>query len=360
MTRSSSEPRPHGWLVLQVAFGDEVLARRAWSSLEPELDIDTIAHEVHGVFPQLASGLRGLGVEPPVLVRLDGVRKRLWTRNTLRTREVLSARNSLDAHGIPAEPTGGLATLLRQPDLSARPLVDAELVISEAHATRAAQLLLDNGWTGVGARRDGWLMDLHAATFVRSGHQVTLRWSDGAWPYASHEKEWPNPSGDRYLRLPSSASLLAYTLVEGHRLWGYTPTRRYADLLLLLRDSEAVAWGDVVRLVHLRGGAAAAARALRSLVGHFPEAVPPDVLDELSDTSRRSEWAVDLGDRSGTVAALVRRMDTTSPLRAIAGAPAFLGDAWGVEGKRGLALAGARRLRARRPGGAAGAGTGTG
>lgn len=360
MTSSRIEPRPHGWLVLQVAFGDEVLARRAWSSLEPELDIDTIAHEVHGVFPQLASGLRRLGVESPLLVRLDGVRKRLWTRNTLRTREVLSARHHLDVHGVPSEPTGGLAVLHRQPDLGARPLVDAELVISEARAPRAAQLLLDSGWTGVGTRRDGWLLDLHATTFERSGHQLTLRWSDGGWPYASNEKEWPSASEERDLRLPSPTSLLAYTLVEGHRLWGYTPVRRYADLLLLLRDGEAVGWDDLIRLVHLRGAAAAASRALRSLVEHFPEAAPPEVLDELSVTSRRSEWAVDLGDRSGTVAALVRRMDTTSPLRAIAGAPAFLRDAWGVEGNRGLVLAGARRLRVRRSGGASGAGTGTG
>lgn len=361
MTSARSEPARHGWLVLQVAFGNEDLARRAWTTLEPELDIDTIAHEVHGVFPQLAGGLRRLEVDASVLVRLDGVRRRLWTRNSLRTREVLTARHSLDVHGIPAEPTGGLATLLRQPDLGARPLVDAELVVSETHATRAARLLLDNGWADVGTRRDGWLMDLHAATFERAGHQLTLRWSDGRWPYASQEETaWLSPSGGRDLRLPSPARLLAYTLVEGHRLWGYTPVRRYADVLLLLRDGEAVAWDDLLALVYRRAGAAAAARALRSLAAHFPDAVPSDVVADLSDTTRRSEWAVDLGDRSGTVAALVRRMDSTSPLRAIAGAPAFLRGAWGVEGNRGLALAGARRLRARRPGGAGGAGTGSG
>lgn len=359
MTCASSEPRPHEWLVLQVAFGDKAVARRAWSALEPELDIDTIAHEVHGVFPQFAGGLRSLGAEPPVLVRLDGVRKRLWTRNSLRTREALEARRSLNGHGIPAEPTGGLATLLRQADLGARPLVDAELAVSAEHSARAARLLVDRGWGDVGTRRDGWLMDLHAATFLRSGQQLTLRWSDSGWPYASPEEEaWQSPS-DGDLRLPSPSRLLAYTLVEGHRLWGYTPVRRFADLLLLLREREAVSWGDLVQVVQQRGGAAAAARALRLLVRHFPDAVPPDVLAELSDTSRRSEWAVDLGERSGTVAALVRRMDTTSPLRAIAGAPALLRDTWGVEGNRGLALAGARRLRARRPGSARRAGAGT-
>lgn len=360
MTSSSIEPGPHGWLVLQVAFGDDALAQRAWSSLEPELDIDTIAHEVHGVFPQLASQLRRLGIESPVLVRLDGVRKRLWTRNNLRTREVLAARRSLDLHGILAEPTGGLATLLRQPDLGARPLVDAELVIGKPYAGRATQLLQVDGWSGVGNRRDGWLMDLHALTFERSGHQVTLRCSDGRWPYAGHETGWPTPYGGRDLRLPSPTSLLAYTLVEGHRLWGYTPVRRYADLLLLMRDSEAVAWDDLLRLVHLRGGAAGAARALRSLAEHFPQAVPLDVLDRLSGTSRRSEWAVDLGDRSGTAAALVRRLDTASPLRAVIGTPAFLRAAWQVEGNRALALAGARRLRARRPSGSSGSGPGFG
>jgi hypothetical protein len=354
MARSIRESE---WLLLQVCFADQGRARAAWLQLSP-LDIDSVAHEVHGVFPQLAASLRAIESSAPVLPRLDGVRRRLWTRNTIRVRDVLDARRMMRSAGLRAEPTGGLATLMRQPDLGARPLVDAELQVDSADAGAARRVLVEDGWTVVGTRRDGWLLDLHAATLERRGQQLTLRWSDGPWPYPSGVgPTGSNPGEASDPSLPGPTPLLAYTLVEGHRLWGYTPVRRIADVLLLLTDGEGVQWGELVGLVGTRGGAAAARQALAQTHARFPDLVPDMTLAELGAiTRRRGQWGMDLDERSGTLAALVRRAEARPTLRFLSGAPQFLRDVWGVEDDDRLVAAGARRLRARLARGPHGAG----
>lgn len=343
-------PGPDAWLTLAVAFGDSRVAGDAWAQLAHRLDIDTVDFDVHSAFPQLSAGLRRLGVESHIQPRLDGVRRRMWTRNSLRVREVLGARDGLAGIGIPAEPTAGLGLLLRQADLGARPLVDAELQVNTQLAREAATALGERGWREVQNRRDGWLRDLHAWTFERAGHQLTLRWSDGAWPYGARTDERrASPTGGPDVAVPDNARLLAYTLVEGYQLWGYRPVRRYADALMCLTDEEGLDWDEFLRLVGERGGASVAHAALEHLAGTFPGLMPPEVVSQLANRAGtlRSRLAVGLGRRSGTAAVLVRRTDTMPTLRAIGTSPRLLRELWGVDSSGGLALAGARRLRGR-------------
>ncbi len=320
----SRSPGGQEWLTLRVAFGDPDDARQAWEQLEPVLDIDGISHDAHGVFPQLLDALRRLGVEHQVVPRLEGVRRRLWTRNSVRLREVAAAAAGVAEIDPGVSAGGGLAVLLRQDDLSRRPLVDADLVVGTDHAAAARDVLVEDGWREVVRRRDGWLMDLRAVTLERSGHQVTLRWAEpGPWPYLTDGGSAPLARVDALtLLVPGPADLLVHTLAEGFRLWGYTPTRRYADALLLLSDAD-LDWAAVLDRARSRRAQAPVVAALERIAPDFPSLVPAEALERLrvesAGTRARVGLATDL--RWGSLAVVLRRTNDRSLARALAAAP---------------------------------------
>jgi hypothetical protein len=351
MSRTDRPPTTdHEWLLLLAAFGDDDVSGNAWRLLAPDLDIDSIAHDAHGVFPQLGEALRRKGLRPHILARLEGVQKRLWARNSLRVREVVAARGHLAGHGVQSEVAGGLALLLRQSDLGRRPLVDAELVVDKSQVTAARSLLHAQGWTDIEQRRDGWLLDLHAATFSREGHALTLRWADGTWPYPSADAEHRRVvSVGNEVSLPRPAPLLAYTLIEGYRLWGYTTLRRYADAIMLLRDAEPVRWPDLLDLASERNATIAVLQTLQTIAEDLPGLVPSWVLDALREQQGGSYawWTLAAERSSGTAAVFLRRTQRMSPVGAISVAPSFLREVWEVERARDLPVVGVRRLAAR-------------
>lgn len=345
---SSDDPRIR--LLLTAAFAAPDQAREAWRQLAPVLDIATMAHDTHGVFGQLAAVVRTIDPESAVLPRLEGVHRRLWTMNSARVRRVLDARDVLARAGVRAEPSGGLAVALRQPDLGQRPLVDAELAVAARDAKAAERLLTVQGWRTTARRRDGWLLDLHAVTMRTGPHELTLRWCDTEWPYdgADPDLEPRLVLDGAQVRLPAPADLLAYTLIEGYRLWGYTPTRRLADTLLLLRDPCGVSWTRLVELSAQRAGSLAVHRGLMDTAA-ASDLVPTAVLDDLERAARgaRSGLALAVDRRAGSAAVLLRRTAGLSVSRTIAASPAVLREVWEVPGEVSLWSAGARRLQAK-------------
>lgn len=336
-------------LLLVAALTDPQTAKNAWLELAPGLDIDVVAHETHGVFAQLADNLRAMDLDPAILPRLDGVRKRLWANNSQRLRAVLTARDRLSGAGIAAEPTGGLAVLLTMGDAAGRPMVDAELVVHEDQVSEAVRLLLDDGWQASVRRRDGWLLDLRSITLVNGKSSVTLRWRAGGWPYATGEESPCSAPTGESVRLPSSGRLMAWTLIEGYRLWGYNPTRRYADAMLLSREMDDEEWQVLLQLTRVRHGAVPVSAALHLLAGPLCIPVPDVVVDDLAryPGAGRGRLSLRIAERSGTAAAFLRRTDRLTPVRALGSVPAFLRDVWDVDGREGLPQVTLRRLRAR-------------
>ncbi|WP_162164559.1 nucleotidyltransferase family protein [Intrasporangium chromatireducens] len=293
------------------------------------------------MFGQLANALRAGGHAWPELARLDGVRRRQWTKNTLRLRALEAAREPLRQSGIATMPAGGLALLLRQPHAGDRPLVDADFSLDGAELERAVAILTGEGWSEILRRRDGYLMDLHAVTLERDKQQITLRAVPGRWPYGPDTDS--NTDG-----LPSAARLLAYTLVEGFRLWGYTPTRRYADVLLLLRDPAGLDWRDFLQVVRARHGEAVVLAALVEVECRVAGLVPADVLEQLTESvGRRERVAASADLRLGTAAVILRRTAGLSGRAVVAATPGILCDLWDVARPSELPSAGLRRMRLR-------------
>lgn len=339
-------------LLLVAALGEGAAAREAWLTVARGLDIDVVAHETHGLFGRLAENLRSMHLEPEVMPRLDGVRKRMWATNAGRVRRVMGARAALGSAGVTAEPTGGLAVLLRLGDPAIRPLVDAELWVRADDVERAVATLEAAGWKATVRRRDGWLLDLCSVTLVRPDEPrgVTLRWHAAGWPYAgSTEEALTTPTGEQAC-VPGPGALLAWTLIEGYRLWGYNPTRRYADAMLLARAAQAGDWDDLERITRERRAAAVVRAGLAALQDSLATPVPAATtasVAALADGGRGPlrEYAE---ERSGTAAAFLRRTQGMPPMRAVTSLPTFLREVWDVEPGRSLPGAAAHRLAARR------------
>ncbi len=151
------------------------------------------------------------------------------------------------------------------------------------------------------------------------------------------------------VRLPRPAPLLAYTLIEEFRLWGYTPLRRYADAMMLLRDAEPVQWPELLDLASKRNATIPVRQALQAIAEDLPSLVPSSVLDTLRRQQGRTHtrWALAAERNSHTAAAFLRRTQRMSPVGAISVAPSFLRDVWEVEHARDLPVVGVRRLAAR-------------
>ncbi len=347
----AARPGEQERLLLLAALGEGEVARQAWLTVARGLDIDVVAHETHALFGRLADNLRSLGLQPDVLPRLDGVRKRMWANNSHRVRRVLAAREDLAAAGIASEPTGGLAVLLRLGDPAVRPIVDAELAVDANDVERAGERLVAAGWRPDVRRRDGWLMDLRSATFVRDDPRgLTLRWRRGGWPYATADDTATTAPTGEIVHLPAAGRLLAYTLIEGYRLWGYNPTRRYADAMLLVPGVTASGWADLVDLTRERNAAPVVSAALAELTGPLHCPVPESVVAAVAEleTGRRGRLATQVAERSGTAAAFLRRTQGLRMVQAVTSAPSFLQDVWELDGLRQLPRAVLGRWRARR------------
>jgi hypothetical protein len=339
--------------LLHVAFGADDVARAAWASVGPTLDIDRLPFELHGLFPLMAQALRRLGLQPVELPRFDGVRKRLWTLNSVRLRSLEDACGLLSASDLRPMVTGGMAVLLHRDDIGLRPLTEVDVGLPPEHGEEATRCLVSAGWTVKGRRRDGFLLEQRATVIEKQGQALTLRWAEPASTtgrsYGGGDGGAPvlrmRPTAGAGLLLASPADVLAFTLVDGLSLPGYLPLRRRTDALLLgsLVD-PAVDWlaflGRVARM-QAEPEVAAQVRRLADLCG----APPACVVNELA-TARvpMRERLVPGRGRSPAVTASLRRGRRRTSIAALTGVRRELADIWDLDGGSTVAKAAAQRV----------------
>jgi hypothetical protein len=342
--------------LLEVAFGPDDIARTAWASVRPTLDIDQLPFELHGLFPLMAQALRRLGLQPAELPRFDGVRKRLWTLNSVRLRTLEDACGLLSASGLRPMVAGGMAVLLYRDDIGLRPLTEVDVGLPPEHGEQATRCLVSAGWIVKGRRRDGFLLEQRATVMEKAGQALTLRWPEPASTigrsYGGGDGGSPvlrlRPATGAGLLLESPADVLAFTLVDGLSLPGYFPLRRCTDALLLgsLVD-PAVDWvaflGRVARK-QAQPEVAAQVRRLADLCG----APPAWVANELA-TARvpMRERLIPGQGRFPAVTASLRRGRRRNAVAALAGIRRELADIWDLAGARTVARAAAARVARR-------------
>jgi hypothetical protein len=339
--------------LLEVAFGPDDIAHAAWARTGPALDIDQLPFELHGLFPLMAQTLRRLGLQPAELPRFDGVRKRLWTLNSVRLRALEDACGLLTARGMQPVVTGGMAVLLYRDDLGLRPLTEVDVGLPPEQGEQATRCLSDAGWIVRSRRRDGFVMEQRATVIEKAGQSLTLRWAE---PASTHARSYGgrvgsspvllvHPAAGAGLLLESPADVLAFTLVDGLSLPGYFPVRRSTDALLLgsLLD-PAVDWSAFLGRVARKQAqpeVAAQVRRLADLCGAPPEWVA----NELAAAKVPLRERLVLGrDRSPAVTASLRRGRSRNPVAALLGVHRELADIWDLAGARTVGMAAAGRL----------------
>ena len=331
---------------LRVAFGPDDIARAAWTSVGVTLDIDQLPFELHGLFPLVAQTLRRLDLQPAELPRFDGVRKRMWTLNSVRLRALEDACGQLSASDLQPVVTGAMAVLLYRDDIGLRPLTEVDVALSPEHGAQATRCLEAVGWTVSGRRRDGFLLEKRATILEKASQTLTLRWLAPASTIAddvgggSSPVLRVRPTTGVGLLLESPADVLAFTLVDGLSLPGYFPVRRCADALLLgsLAD-PGVDWvGFVDRVADKQAQPEVAAEVRR--LGDLPGAPPAWVTNDLA-TARvpMRERFVPGRDRFPTVTASLRRGRQRNAAAALIGVGRELADIWDLAGSRTVASA---------------------
>lgn len=344
--------------LLEVAFGSDDVAREAWADVAPSLDIDALPFELHGLFPMVASSLRRLGIDAAELPRFDGVRRRLWSLNSLRLRALGDAANILETAGFAPRVTGGMAVLLYCDDLALRPLTDVDVVLEPKIGPRALASLESAGWVARRRRRDGFWMDQEATVIERAGQFLTLRWTRSVSPAADSVGNGPSANGTTVRRshppsdvcvdLAAIADVLAFTLVEGRTLPGYFPVRRRADALLLGRlDDPAVDWNafvERVRRKHAEPEVGAELGELAGLHGAPPPWVPAALRGVGVPLRERLAYGT---QRFPSVSASLRRTRQANAAAAVTAVPRELADIWDLPGPASVARAAAGRVAKR-------------
>jgi hypothetical protein len=345
-------------LLLRAAFAPDDVARRAWQQAGSGLDLDTLPYELHALFPRIAERLRDLHIESADLPRFDGIRKRLWSQNLLRIRDVAAVCVVLRAHGIEPLLTGGLAVLAHRQDWGARPLTEADVAVPHDAHDRALAALSDDGWRVELARRDGFLLDMRASVLARGPGRVTLRSSPAGWPHDGLPAASVLDVGNSPLPVASRADVLAFLASDAERLPGYPPARRFADALGLCegRPDQAPDWTAFVRRVVARKATPEAAEFVGYLRGPLCGQVPESIVGRLAAlaSGRASRPARRLD--SSVVDAYRRRCRGGSALTNARMLPGYLCEVWDVDGVAKLPFATVgrakrtiqRRLQARR------------
>ena len=132
--------------LLRTALGRGDVALEAWREWTRTGSLDSVDHDFHMLLPLVHHNLTRLGVEPPDLRRLGGIRRYWWTRNQLRLRRLGELLNALDDAGVPAMVVGDCAVIQRwYADIALRPLGRIEIMVREIDAGRALEALTCEG-----------------------------------------------------------------------------------------------------------------------------------------------------------------------------------------------------------------------
>jgi hypothetical protein len=282
-------------LLLRAALLEGTPAVDAWREWRQQVNFDGMDEASAVLLPQLARNLSLLGVEDPILPRLRGMRRRVWTQNTERLLETASLIRTLEEAGIATLVLKGAAlSIAYYPDRGLRPMTDTDLLVPTRLARPVMALFMDKGWVPAGwvpeARRPELTIGVHHAHEFRhpGGQKVDLHWhvlwecgapdaDDDFWAAAVPLDLLGTPA-----RTLCPTDQLLHVCVHGAH-WSGTPSIRWAaDAHMILRGpGVSIDWDRLVAQARRRGLVLPMRATLSLLVEILGAPVPPAVLATL-------------------------------------------------------------------------------
>ena len=345
--------------LLRAALLEGGESERSWQAVRPTLDIDRLDAGAARLLPLVYLKLVERGSDDPLLPRMKGLYRYLWSRNQLNIDAVADMLRTLHRNGIETLLLGSTALIHRYYSQQGTRLLDEPAVLVRLDHRTAALAALD---------RAGW----HVAPFgsgryrqvARNGRQCGLCWrlppelehpagegsADEFWNAAVHMTLGETPTSalcatDELIHTCLAAAGSSRT---ANVLW-------VADATVILQAARAEL--DWVRLIRLSVEHRCAMRlhdALRYLADGLDAPVPTSVIAELegAPVSSRERFAHRmtgrgtslLGNASRTFAIHMVSTPDASVFRTCATFPSYLAASWGVDHIGQLPGAFARRF----------------
>jgi hypothetical protein len=357
-------------LALHAAVDDPGDAMEAWDQMRATVDLDTCWDpDIMRVLPLVWRNLVASGVNHPDLARLAGVHRHNWYAGRQTLEAVGGACHALELVGVPFQVVGGASMVARCYDGPGdRPVDDTALVVHPDDLERASVILAGAGWVTAPGRRSR-----PASTFAVP-RRLTRADVPGVGPLTLvvTPNPWCSPTPARKLAVHATATATANWPGDSHpAAIAWVPVSAEVQLMVtLLGGPTAVArhghaWMvDVVHLV--RSGAVNAdalvheasrqgvgpllVPGLESVASEFGVSVGDGVTGALAraGATRRARWAATSSSSNrlmGLAARWARATHNQAVLTAVASAPAFMVEQFGVDGPGALPAEFARRLR---------------
>jgi hypothetical protein len=348
-------------LLLKAALLPGDAGAAAWAAVRPRIDIDHLPGELHRLMPALSKALAAGGVDDPDLPRLKGVHQFSWYRNQLLFADGAALTGALETAAIPTMLLRGAAVAAAyHGDGGVRPMNDLDVLVPMREAGRARRTAELRGWRTVTGSRP--LEAREAAATLRNdqGRVARLHWQPSrnvSLPSAAWEPMWQRAVEVTFnhaaTRVPDPADHLVLACIDGARANSGSTLRWVADVTVLLGAVPDLDWDVVVSEARRHHVSLLVGEALRYLAQVVEAKVPSEVIADLAATTTtpRERFAHRLSltttPRVASAAELLgrfTRLTADLPLwRAVAAAPAFLQAVVGVEHRRELPVAVARK-----------------
>jgi hypothetical protein len=349
-------------LLLQAALLPGDAGAAAWAAVRPRIDVDYLPGELHRLMPSLSKALTACGVDDPDLPRLKGIYQFSWYRNQLLFADGAALIGALEAVGVSTMLLRGAAMAVAyHGDAGVRPMNDLDVLVPARQADPARRLAEAHGWRPVSGSEP--FEDWEAAAALRNdqGRVVRLHWQPSrnvSLPAVAWQPMWQRAVDISFnrtpTRVPSPADHLVLACIDGARANSGSTLRWITDVTVLLDAVPDIDWDIVASEARRHHVSLLVGEALRYLAQGLEAKVPLDVIKALAATSitarerlahRLSVTTTSRVASAGELLGRFIRLTADLPLRrAVAAAPDFLQAMLGVEHRRGLPLAAARKL----------------
>jgi len=280
------------WL-LRAALLDGDEARDAWHQWSHRVDLDAIEAGSFRLLPLLYRNMRRLGIDSPVLGRIQGVVRHTWYKNHLVVGRLADLLRECRAAGLPTMVLKGIPLAIRYYGaLSWRPMADADLLVPARRAVEALPIVRAAGWRSM-VEPVVWPPRCTAScAFVNDLaveldlHDHVLQESVGA---SADDEFWaaaePIEVGGEMTSALGPADQLLHTIAHGFRRSTVSPVRWVADATMVIRGAgERLSWDRLVAQTRARRLSRIVARSLRYLVDTIQVPIPETAIGALEST----------------------------------------------------------------------------
>lgn len=346
-------------------------AIEAWRALRPRLDVHGADRASRRLLPLLGANLRRLGIEDPVDIELEAIRRETAATNRRRFDAGRLLLTMLAQAGIATLVLkGGALVTERYQDLGLRPMSDLDIAVPTSQAATAVHLLARAGWTAHARITPAFIRMQHAAVVRETGTALRcdLHWHV-YWECCGPEADddlWaasvPLDFEGVATRTLAPADQLLHLCVHGSRRARRSPLLWIPDTLLVLR-AGGLDWPRFLEQARRRRFVLRTSSMLAYLSRTFGAPIPDEVLTQLRalPASRLERWEYWVGNRpQGILGELpsywcnYRRLRRDGQITSPLGFPLYLQQTWRLgslsEVARGALDRARRRVRAAVPG----------